>query len=41
VVGAYMAVLAWWLDTRSRLSAEQVDAMFRRLTIEGVPGLRR
>ena len=41
VVGAYMAVLAWWLDSRSKLSATEVDAMFRRLTIEGVPGLRR
>jgi hypothetical protein len=32
VVGAYMAVLVWWLDGGAKLQPRQVDAMFRRLT---------
>lgn len=36
VVGAYMAVLTWWLDGGAKLPPERVDAMFRRLTAEGV-----
>jgi hypothetical protein len=36
VVGAYMAVLTWWLDDGARVPAEQVDAMFQRLAIEGI-----
>jgi AcrR family transcriptional regulator len=32
VIGAYMAVLVWWLDGGAKLPPEQVDAMFRRLT---------
>jgi AcrR family transcriptional regulator len=37
-VGAYMAVIKWWLDGGTRLPAVQVDAMLRRLTREGVAG---
>lgn len=36
VVGAYMAVLTWWLDAGAKLPPERIDAMFRRLAIEGV-----
>lgn len=36
LVGAYMAVLTWWLDGGAKLPAESVDAMFRRLAMEGV-----
>jgi len=36
VVGAFMAVLTWWLDRRAELPPEQVDAMFRRLALEGI-----
>lgn len=39
VVGAYMSVLTWWLDGKSKLPAEQVDAMFRRLVVEGIAPL--
>lgn len=35
-VGAYMAVLTWWLDRGARLPPEQVDAMFQRL-VGGTP----
>lgn len=40
VVGAYMSVLIWWLDEGAKLAPEQMDAMFRRLTIEGITPLR-
>jgi AcrR family transcriptional regulator len=36
VVGAYMAVLTWWLDGGAKLPAQQIDAMFRRLATEGI-----
>lgn len=36
VVGAFMAVLTWWLDKGAKLSPERVDAMFRRLATEGI-----
>jgi AcrR family transcriptional regulator len=36
IVGAYMAVLTWWLDTGAKLAPERIDTMFRRLTNEGL-----
>src|SRR6266849_3092058 len=36
VVGAYMAVLTWWLDGGAKLPPQRIDAMFRRLASEGV-----
>ena len=36
VVGAYMAVLTWWLDGGAKLPPEQMDAMFRRLATKGI-----
>jgi AcrR family transcriptional regulator len=36
VVGAYMAVLTWWLDGGAKLPAHRIDAMFRRLAVGGV-----
>ena len=36
VVGAYMAVLNWWLDSGAKLPPQRVDAMFRRIAIEGM-----
>ncbi|MBY3177623.1 TetR/AcrR family transcriptional regulator [Rhizobium leguminosarum] len=36
VVGAYMAILTWWLDGGAKLSPERIDAIFRRLASEGV-----
>jgi len=41
VVGAYMAVMTWWLDGGARLSPQRMDAMFRRLAPEGVADLPR
>jgi len=36
VVGAYMAVLTWWLDGGTKLPPQRIDAMFRRLATEGI-----
>ncbi|ULJ73657.1 TetR/AcrR family transcriptional regulator [Rhizobium gallicum] len=36
VVGAFMAVLTWWLDGGAELPPQRIDAMFRRLVAEGV-----
>ena len=36
IVGAYMAVLNWWLDGGAKLPPKQIDAMFRRLATKGI-----
>jgi AcrR family transcriptional regulator len=36
VVGAYMAVLTWWLDGGAKLPPQRMDAMFRRLATLGI-----
>lgn len=36
VVGAYMAVLTWWLDGGAKLPPQRMDAMFRRLAPKGI-----
>lgn len=36
IVGAFMAVMTWWLDGGAGLPPQRVDAMFRRLAIEGI-----
>lgn len=36
VVGAFLALLAWWLDHRSKLTAAQIDEVFRALVMPGV-----
>jgi len=35
-VGAYMAVLTWWLDGGMKLPPDRIDAMFRQLVSEGL-----
>jgi hypothetical protein len=32
VVGAFMAVLAWWIEHKVRIAPMEVDAMFQRLS---------
>src|SRR5712692_8386644 len=39
VVGAYMAVLTWWLDGGAKLPPKRIDEMFRRLAAEGITPL--
>jgi AcrR family transcriptional regulator len=36
VVGAYMTVLTWYLDSGAKLPPERMDAMVRRLATEGL-----
>ena len=36
VVGAYMALLIWWLDGGAKLPPQRIDAMFRRLATKGI-----
>ncbi|KOF17196.1 hypothetical protein AC244_18500 [Ensifer adhaerens] len=35
IVGAFMAVLTWWLDGGAKMPPERIDAMFRRLAFDG------
>jgi AcrR family transcriptional regulator len=37
VVGAYLAILTWWLDTGATIPASEMDAMFQRLMRQGLP----
>ena len=37
VVGAFMALLTWWLDGGAKLPPAEIDGMFRRLASEGIP----
>jgi AcrR family transcriptional regulator len=37
VVGAYLAVLTWWLDGGAKLPPQRIDEVFRRLATEGIP----
>ena len=36
VAGAFMAVLTWWLDAGAKMPAEEVDATFRRMVMDGL-----
>lgn len=38
VAGAFMAVLTWWLDRGAKLPPPEVDAVFRRLVLQGLEG---
>jgi AcrR family transcriptional regulator len=40
VVGAFMAVMTWWLDGGAKLPPKRIDAMFRRLATEGITPLQ-
>jgi AcrR family transcriptional regulator len=41
IVGAFMALLTWWLDRGATQPVEQIDAMFQRFMREGVSSLQR
>src|SRR5258708_27298206 len=36
IVGTFLTILTWWLERKPRLTASQVDVMFRRLVINGI-----
>ena len=40
LVGAYLAVLTWWLDEGAERSPQDMDARFRRLAGEGLQAWR-
>jgi hypothetical protein len=39
MVGAFMGVVAWWLDGGAKLPIERIDDMFRHLASEGMASL--
>jgi AcrR family transcriptional regulator len=39
LTGAFIGVMTWWLDKGTELSAEQVDAIYRRLATRGLRAL--
>jgi hypothetical protein len=39
LVGAYLAVLTWWLDSGAKLPSAEMDAMFRRLANDGLQSI--
>lgn len=39
IVGAYMAVLTWWLDGGAKLPPSRMNAMFQRLASDGITSL--
>lgn len=44
VVGAFLGLLTWWLDSPQPLAPGEVDALFRRLAVPGIAaglGVRR
>jgi AcrR family transcriptional regulator len=41
VVGAFLAVMDWWLEAGAKTAPEKMDAMFQRLAADGVANLRR
>lgn len=36
IVGAYMGLLTWWLDSGAQLPPERIDDLFRRLTTRDI-----
>lgn len=39
LTGAFAALLRWWLDEKMPYTPEEMDAMFRRLTMQGLAGV--
>jgi AcrR family transcriptional regulator len=41
IVGAFMAVMIWWLDGGAKLPPHRINAMFQRLAADGITSLGR
>jgi AcrR family transcriptional regulator len=41
IVGAYMAVLTWWLDGGAKLPPQRINVMFQSLATDGIASLGR
>ena len=39
IVGAFMAVLTWWLDGGAKLPPQRINAVFQRLATDGIASL--
>jgi AcrR family transcriptional regulator len=40
VAGALMAIVTWWLDRNIKLSAEEIDRIFRQMTLPALQTIR-
>jgi len=40
VAGALMAIVTWWLDRNIKLTAEEIDAIFRQMTLPALDAIR-
>ncbi len=40
VVGALMSTVTWWLDRNIKFSPEQVDGLFRQMTLPALQSFR-
>jgi len=41
IVGALMALVTWWLDRNIKLTPEEMDRAFRRLTVPVLQSISR
>ena len=41
LVGAFMSLMTWWRDSGAKLSPQQVDALFRGLSMVGISPMCR
>jgi AcrR family transcriptional regulator len=40
-VGAYLALLVWWMDHKTPCTTEELDGMFQKLVLPGITALER
>jgi hypothetical protein len=40
LVGAFMSLMVWWVEARPDYSAAQIDSLFQRLAVRGIPRAR-
>jgi AcrR family transcriptional regulator len=40
VAGALMSIVFWWLDRGIKLSAQEIDSLFRRMTLPAIDAIR-
>lgn len=36
IAGAFWGLLSWWVDAKVRMSVDEIDALFRRLAVQGL-----
>lgn len=40
IAGSFLTLLKWWLDNKMIYSPEQIDEIFKKLTLSGIEGAR-